>query len=445
MADLGKKVQTKNGHRLFEREQSASSELTSEDLEAAKIVWYKESQSEVDNNERLKKSLESLGVFKDDSGVLRCKGRQEVKNVLSKCVVCKKVIGKACEGPPAPPLPQFRVSDDPAFSKIGVDYAGPLFVKNIYGKGTEMNKCYVALFTCGSTRAIHLELTPDLCATSFMRVLKRFIGRRGLPSFVISDNGTTFRDSRIQRYVATIGIVWKFNVPAASWWGGFFEICVKLMKKCLRKVLGTAKLRYEELETVLVEIEGVLNSRPLTYVYDELTESPLTPSCLVVGRRLLDQSSSSENVPNNDAASLGKRARYLESVINHYRRRWRSEYLTGIREYQRLSVEKSRRMLKVGDIVHIQEKPRPRLQWRMGKVERLLPGRDNVVRAAEVITLDKSKRIIRVKRPLQKLYPLEVSAQEETSEADVGSDVPQNIPQIQLIRDEDIPVVAIGH
>ena len=61
-----------------------------------------------------------------------------------------------------PPLPQSRVSDDLAFSQVGVDFAGPLYVRNIYNSDTEMHKCHIALFTCASTRAIHLELTPDL-------------------------------------------------------------------------------------------------------------------------------------------------------------------------------------------------------------------------------------------------------------------------------------------
>ena len=178
---------------------------------------------------------------------------------------------------------------DLAFLQVGVDFAGPLYVRNIYTSDTEMHECHIALFTCASTRAIHFELTPDLCASSFLRVLKRFVGRRGLPTQIISDNGKTFCDTGVQKFAATKNISWKFDVPTASWWGSFFEICVKLVKRPLRKVLGNAKLTYEQLETVLVEIEGVLNSRPLTYVYDEIDDLPLTPSCLVAGRRLLDQ------------------------------------------------------------------------------------------------------------------------------------------------------------
>jgi len=127
-----------------------------------------------------------------------------------------------------------------------------------------MFKCYIALFTCASTRAIHLELTPNLSATSFLRVLRRFFGRRGLPTLLISDrtDRKTFEDAEVKTFVLNRNIDWKFNVPTASWWGGFFEVCLKLVKRCLKKVLENAKLSYEELESFLIEAEEVLNSRP---------------------------------------------------------------------------------------------------------------------------------------------------------------------------------------
>ena len=218
------------------------------------------------------------------------KERQAVKDVLSKCVTCKKLQGRAYSSPPTLPLPAFRVSEEMAFSKVGVDFAGPLYVKNIYLSKGEMYKHYIPLLTCPSTRALHLELTPDLSANSFLRVLKRFFGRRGPPTLFISDNRRTFRQAKVKTFALNRNIDWTFNAHTASSWGGFFEICAKLVKTCLKKVLGNAKLSYEELESVLIETEGVLNSRPMTYVYDVLTETPITPSHLVIGRRLLDQS-----------------------------------------------------------------------------------------------------------------------------------------------------------
>eukprot|EP00795_Rhopilema_esculentum_P000836 gene836-10578_t len=210
------------------------------------------------------------------------KGRQIVKSLIAECSKCKTIHGKPYETPTAPPLPAYRVSEDAAFTNVAVDFAGPLYVKDIYTKTDRLNKCYIALFSCANTRAIHLELVPDLFAETFIRALKRFIARRGLSKLIVSDNGKAFLDKNVQMYAQNMNIRWKFNVPTASWWGGWWEICVKLTKKCLRKTLGNAKLSYEELETALIETEGIIYSRPLTG--EEISEPPLTPSCLVIGR-----------------------------------------------------------------------------------------------------------------------------------------------------------------
>lgn len=163
-----------------------------------------------------------------------------------------------------------------------MDFAGPMYVRDIFAKGGGMNKVYIALFTCATSRAVHLELVPSLTAESFIKALARFKGRRGTPTLIVSDNGKTFKDSRVQAYCQRDGTKWRFNVEAAPWWGGFFERLVKSVKLSLKKCLRNARLNYDELSTTLVEVAAVLNSRPLTYVYDEF-EEPLTPSHLVIG------------------------------------------------------------------------------------------------------------------------------------------------------------------
>ena len=218
-------------------------------------------------------------------------------------------------------------------------------------------------------------------------MLKHLFGRRGIPNLFISDNRKNFKDTAVQKFVLNRNIDWNG--------AGFSEICVKLVQRCLKKVLGNVKLSYEELESALIETEGVLNSRPLTYVYNDLSEAPLTPSYLVIGRRLSEQPST-KNVP---LSTLARPERYLESLPTHFRNRWRKEYLTGIREYQKLKRE-PRRAIQNGDLVHIYADKTPRQQSRMGKVEKLLRGRDNVVRSAEVATGDKFLRRIRIKRPM---------------------------------------------
>ena len=185
-----------------------------------------------------------------------------------------------------------------ALSCVGVDFAGPLFVKSKVKDDPETAKVYIALFTGATSRAVHLELVPSLDASTFLLCLGRFIGRRGLSKLIVSDNAKTFQASEktlvslfeledVQEHLSSKGIRWQFNLAKAPWWGGFFERLVKQVKSCLKKTLGRSKLSFDELTTILVEVEAVLNSRPLTYLYSDDVEEPLTPWHIVIGQRLL--------------------------------------------------------------------------------------------------------------------------------------------------------------
>ena len=141
---------------------------------------------------------------------------------------------------------------------------------------------------------------------------------------------------------------------------------------------------------------------------------------------------------------MARRERYLQSLLTHFKNRWGTEYLTGIREYQKLKVAEPKRAIQVGDIVHIHANKTPTQQWRMGKVEKLLRGRDDVVRAAEVVTVENCLRQGRLKRPIQKLYPLEVNARDEDPVTVVGASVCPGSRNIQVVRDDIIPAVTIA-
>ena len=178
------------------------------------------------------------------------------------CVICKKMLGKAFSTPPTSPLHTSRVSDDLVFTKVGGDFARPLYVKNIYQSGGETYKCYIALFTCASTRAIHLwtysRPVHEFIYTSFEEIHRE----KRIPGLIISDYGTTFKDIMLRWRSLPSKVTSNGNSMCLQQAGGLFfsEICVKLVKRCHKKVLGNAKLSYEELESVLIETEGVLNS-----------------------------------------------------------------------------------------------------------------------------------------------------------------------------------------
>ena len=211
-----------------------------------------------------------------------------------------------------------------------------------------------------STRAVHLDLVPSLDAQSFIRSLKKFFARRGVNQLFISDNAKTFKSQDVQQLVKDLEIDRKFNLPRAPWWGGFFERMVRCTKGCLKKTLGSSLLTYEELLTVLTEVEGVLNSGPLTYVYGDDIEEPLTPSHLMIGRRLLSRNPNTVPAGGSYSSSVtevARRAKYLKSLLDHFWNRRQKEYLTELRQFHQYAVNnrgaclQKESSVKEGDVV----------------------------------------------------------------------------------------------
>ena len=203
-----------------------------------------------------------------------------IKSNLLRCATCKRNPGKTLRGPESPELPTYRLSTEFAFQTTGLDFAGPLYVKDICGKDSTMHKAYILLFTCATTRNIHLELTPSMEAPSVIRTLKRFLARRGIIKMFIRDKFRSFIAEDLKRFLRTLEIEWSYIFAKSPWWGGFYERMVRTVKSSLRKTLGRARLNYEEMETVTSEIEMIINSRPLTYIQDDV-EEVLTPSHLI--------------------------------------------------------------------------------------------------------------------------------------------------------------------
>ena len=176
-------------------------------------------------------------------------------------------------------LPAPRVTPCRPFLRVGVDYAGPILIRSSRGRGQHASKGYIALFVCLATKAVHLEVVSDGTTEAFLAALKRLTSRRGLCSQIYSDCGTAFmgadkelrcllqavsaENQQLLDRSASEGIEWKFNPPSAPHFGGIWEAAVKSVKHHVRRVLGEHRLTYEELATLLAQIEACLNSRPL--------------------------------------------------------------------------------------------------------------------------------------------------------------------------------------
>ena len=251
---------------------------------------------------------------------------------------------------------------------------------------------------------------------------------------MVSDNGKTFKAAErairaitdhedVYQYLSGAGIQWSFNLPRAPWWGGVFERMVRSTKRCLKKMVGQAKLSYDELLTVITEVEMIVNSRPLSYLSANDLEEPLTPSHLMIGRRVMslpDHLSYTDEDPLEaeiTPAHLSKRTKHLEKTLNHFWERWRKEYLLELRNSHRHAKGDPNPVpISVGDIVVIYREDKPRGFWKLGRVEREICGRDGRVRGAVVRTTNKRGHPITLERPIQQLYPLEINSNARTDD-----------------------------
>ena len=350
------------------------------------------------------------------------------------------VIGKALKGPAPPDLPEYRVSYEFAWQNIGIDYAGPVYVKDIYSSDDLMHKAYICLLTCAATRNVHIELVPNMSAPALIRCLKRFIGRRGKFHLAVSDNFKSFIGTELKQFLSNEGISWKTILPKSPWWGAFYERLIRIIKESLKKCLGNAKLTYEELETVLIDIESVLNSRPLTYLYDEVDEA-LTPSHLAVGRRLVsdvlnfDRPDEVKQTPE----SLNARYRYFQTIIDHYWKRFSKEYLLELHQHHLNSHKGNYDDLGeqlLGDVVLIKDDATKRNVWKKGRVDELVRGADGKVRGAVLKVNSPTGKSSTIRRPVQKLIPLEV--QRSSNDAELLSTSNPLVSPVEPTLDIDV-------
>ncbi|GFV87227.1 integrase catalytic domain-containing protein [Trichonephila clavipes] len=282
-------------------------------------------------------------------------------------------------------------------------------------------KSYVSLFTCAVTRAVHLELVSDMSTKCFLLALRRFLARRGNCKVIYSGNARTFKaaerelayfanilkDSEFQNFVADKGIHWKFIVERAPWWGGFYERLVKTIKDPLRKILGRALLTFEELSTILSEVEVIVNHRPLTYVENDPGEpEPLTPAhFLELGYgdskypihfiELIDATTAKE--------SYKKRKTYRTLLLKQLWRRWKEQYLLQLKTANHFKTPSVHKNLKLNDLVLVEGNVKSKLLWELGIIKKKFIGRDDNVRSCLVKTF---KGLF--KKPIQLLYPLEI-------------------------------------
>lgn len=322
--------------------------------------------------------------------------RSVVKRVAHDCVTCRKLFSPPMEQKMAN-LPPSRVAPfQPPFHVTGIDCFGPFLVK----RGRAECKRYGCIFTCFSTRAVHLELLESLETQSFCNAFRRFVARRGMPKEIFSDNGTNFVGAEKQLRQS---VEWHFRVPHASHQGGVWERLIRTVRKVLAGVVPRgARLTDEGLHTILCEVERLVNSRPITKNSDDVNDGgALTPNHVL----MFNQVPPLAPGEFHEADIYRCRWRCVQHVVDEFWRRWLREYLPLLQ--LRVKWHEVKRNLRVGDVVLVREEVTPRAVWPLGLITEVNASTDDgLVRSAKV----RLRNQCEVWRPVQKLVFLESSA-----------------------------------
>ncbi|XP_045542800.1 uncharacterized protein LOC123723621 [Papilio machaon] len=351
--------------------------------------------------------LVMLNYLRSKYWILRA--RDYVKKCYRDCVTCVRYSGQK-RNPFMGQLPSVRVKPERAFKSSGVDFTGFIRIRFSPGRGSKTYKGYICIFICMVTRAIHLEAVSSLTADGFIAAFRRFVSRRGHCKNLYSDNGTNFvgadkelknmfnrATSELPKEIGTLlaseGTTWHYIPPLAPNFGGLWEAGVRSTKAHLKRILGDST--FEELATVLTQIEACLNSRPLSQLSDSPDDPlPLTPGHFLVGEPLIiipDRDYSSNNI----ITGL-QRWKLTQKMVNDFWKRWSAEYLITLN--QRYKWITKRIEPEIDDVVIIHDQNLPPAKWILGRIIQKHTGKDNITR---VVTMKTTNGI--VKRPCNKL------------------------------------------
>lgn len=346
--------------------------------------------------------------------------RDSLRQSVAKCVVCFRYSQRLrMETQIMADLPADRVTSGKTFWNTGVDYAGPFVVEFIDEDRKPFWQCkvWVAIFVCLKTRAVHIDMVSDLTSIAFLSCYQRFINRRGRCRRMYSDNGTCFvgAEKEIKKAyekwftdetfhaLAENGTEWKFITPAAPHQGGVYEAAVKSMKFHFKRVVGIKILTHEQFTTLLSDIEGVMNSRPIHPLTDDSQDlRVLTPGHFLVMEPIIAPPPFHME-KHNDKIGL-KLFNERQRMLEHFWKRWSEDYLTSLQQRKKWRHEKEN--IKVGQLVLLKAENFPPSQWAMGRIIKVLPDKRGHVRNVIVQT-----QTMQLHRAIQKLavLPLDTS------------------------------------
>ncbi|XP_068237048.1 uncharacterized protein [Palaemon carinicauda] len=270
----------------------------------------------------------------------------------------------------------------PPFYYTAIDLFGPLAIRDTVKRRTH-GKAFGVIFNCLVTRAVHLDLAEGYSTDDFLTTFQRFIAIRGAPKVIYSDKGTQLisASKKIENIGEKEGVTWIFNMPSDSpWYNGASEALIKSVKRCLCISVGDSVLNFGELQTALFGIANLMNERPIGTKPGFSLElgGYLCPNDLLLGRSTGFCPSGMYDISGDHK----RRLKFIQSIIESFWKKWHRDYFPSLLIRQKWHT--TRRNVRVGDVVLVQDSNVVRGAWKLAQVIRADPGQDGVVRDVDL-------------------------------------------------------------
>ena len=325
-------------------------------------------------------------------------GHDTVTKVIGACVSCKKLRGPPLEQRMAD-LPPDRTEVCPPFTNVGFDVFGPWVVQTRKTRGGAANaKRWGLVFTCLSSRAIHIEVLEAMDASAFICALRRFFALRGHAKLLRCDRGTNFigaktelgeavselNDKKVEKFVTEYGCKWEFNPPHASHFGGVWERQINTIRRVLDAMfaeLGKPQLTHELLITLMAEVVAIVNARPISALPSDPDDpQPLSPAMLLTMKTRPAGPPPGQFLRPDIYAR--RRWRRVQFLAEQFWTRWRREYLQSLQPRRKWT--ETQRDLRVGDVVLMRDEAQHRNDWPLGRISEAIRSEDDRVRKVKV-------------------------------------------------------------
>ena len=304
-------------------------------------------------------------------------GKRLVASVIYQCVTCRKLRRNTSTQKMAD-LPADRLELSPPFTNVGVDVFGPWEVMTRRTRGgIASSKRWAVMFSCLSTRAVHIEVVEEMSTSSFINALRRLYALRGPAKTLRSDCGSNFKGFANLSYLAQNGTTWIFNPPHASHMGGSWERMIGIARRIFNAMMlqmSNPRLTHEVLVTFMAEVCAIMNARPLTTV----STDPENPELLSPNMLLTQKIVETVNFEFDDKDMYRAQWRRVQVLAEMFWKKWRQEYLASLQARRKWT--SPQRNIKKGDIVLMKDRDVARNVWPMALVTGTAESDDGLTR-----------------------------------------------------------------